>query len=102
MYTVFYLRGVGKCDRVYKESNIWSRVRVVERTSLLKRQGVITLAGSNPADSAVCNAVKTAESSEISAYFTCGIRKHFPYECTHEWKRCTEAVSFESRRLRSL
>lgn len=25
------------------------------------------------------------------------IRKAFPYESTHEWKRCTEAVSFEKR-----
>ena len=23
------------------------------------------------------------------------MRKLFPYECNHEWKRCTEAVSFE-------
>ncbi len=34
----------------YKE--YWRRVRVVERTSLLKRQGVKALAGSNPAVSA--------------------------------------------------
>lgn len=34
-------------------SPTWRRVRVVERTSLLKRQGVKALAGSNPAVSAM-------------------------------------------------
>ena len=28
---------------------------------------------------------------------SCWIRKPFPYECNHEWKRCTEPVRFEKR-----
>jgi len=36
-----------------------------------------------------------AARSEVSAYFTSWTRKPFPCECTREWKRCTEAVSFE-------
>ena len=35
------------------ESTDWRRGRVVERTSLLKRQGVKALEGSNPSGSAV-------------------------------------------------
>jgi hypothetical protein len=33
--------------------------------------------------------------SKPTTRFTSRIRKPFPYECTHEWKRCTEPVRFE-------
>ena len=45
----------------------WSRVRVVERTSLLKRQGVTALAGSNPAGSAT----NTRTSYEVRVFKIC-------------------------------
>jgi hypothetical protein len=36
-----------------------------------------------------------AARSEVSAYLMPWTRNAFPCECIHEWKSCTEAVSFE-------
>jgi len=37
------------------------------------------------------------EASKQTALLACEIRRPFPCECTHEWKRCTDPVRIEKR-----